>query len=67
MNLDRAVFLSTGVLVLASLALGAWWTPYWYLLTAFVGLNLLLVGSTGVCLSAVVMKTIGLKPGSAVR
>ena len=30
-----------GVFVLISLALGTWMSPYWYLFTAFVGLNLL--------------------------
>jgi len=29
-----------GAMVLASLALGYFWTPWWFLLTAFVGLNL---------------------------
>ena len=30
-----------GTFVLASLALGYWVSPYWYLFTAFVGINLL--------------------------
>lgn len=30
-----------GVFVLLSLALGHWVSPWWYLFTAFVGLNLL--------------------------
>ena len=38
-----------GTFVLISLALGLWVSPYWYLFTAFVGLNLLQSGFTGWC------------------
>ena len=65
MNLDRAVFVMTGILVLASLALGVYVHPLFYLLTAFVGLNLILAGAAGVCFSALVLRMFGLKPGSA--
>ena len=40
MNVERAVRMIAGVFVLLSLALGYWVSPYWYLFTAFVGLNL---------------------------
>ena len=39
MNLDRAVLAFAGLVVLISLALGYWVSPYWFLLTAFAGLN----------------------------
>ena len=38
-----------GSFVLLSLALGFWISPYWYLLTAFVGLNLLQSSFTRWC------------------
>ena len=38
-----------GSFVLLSLALGFWVSPYWYLLTAFVGLNLLQSSFTRWC------------------
>jgi hypothetical protein len=38
-----------GTFVLASLALGYWVSPYWYLFTAFVGLNLLQSSFTRWC------------------
>ena len=38
-----------GTFVLLSLALGWWVHPAWYLLTAFVGLNLLQSAFTGWC------------------
>ena len=40
MTLERYIRLIAGTFVLASLALGTWVSPYWYLFTAFVGLNL---------------------------
>jgi hypothetical protein len=39
-----------GTFVLGSLALGTWVSPYWYLFTAFVGLNLLQSSVTKWCL-----------------
>ena len=41
MTIERALRLIAGTFILISLALGFWLTPYWYLFTAFVGLNLL--------------------------
>ena len=40
MTLERYVRMIAGAFVLASLALGHWVNPYWYLFTAFVGANL---------------------------
>ena len=49
MTVDRAVFAVAGLLVLLSLALGYFVSPYWFLLTAFVGLNLFQSAFTGIC------------------
>ncbi|MBI3504469.1 MAG: DUF2892 domain-containing protein [Proteobacteria bacterium] len=38
-----------GVFVLATLALGTWVSPWWFLFTAFVGLNLLQSSFTNFC------------------
>ncbi|HXW96223.1 MAG TPA: DUF2892 domain-containing protein [Gemmatimonadales bacterium] len=38
-----------GIFVLASLALGWWVSPYWFLFTAFVGVNLVQSSLTGFC------------------
>jgi hypothetical protein len=62
MTTDRAVFALAGSLVLASLVLGFFVSPYWYLLTAFVGLNLFQSAFTGFCPAVHVFKRIGLKP-----
>ena len=41
MTVERTLRLIAGLFVLISLALGHWVNQYWYLFTAFVGLNLL--------------------------
>ncbi len=49
MTLERMLRLIAGTFVLVSLALGYWVSPYWYLFTAFVGLNLFQSGLTNWC------------------
>lgn len=49
MNLDRAVLLLAGTMTLLSVLLVALVSPWWLLLTAFVGLNLLQSSITGLC------------------
>lgn len=49
MTLERYLRLIAGALVLASLALGHWVSPYWYLFTAFVGANLFQSGFSNWC------------------
>ena len=46
---DRIIRRFAGVFVLASLALGFRMQPAWYLVTAFVGLNLLQSSFTNFC------------------
>jgi hypothetical protein len=65
MNIDRAVLAFAGIMVLTSLLLAWYLTPYWLLLTAFVGLNLLQAGFTGYCPAAIVFRKLGLKAGCA--
>ena len=65
MNVDRAVLTFAGSLVLLSLALAWLVSPYWLLLTAFVGANLLQAAFTGFCPAAIVFRKLGLKAGCA--
>jgi hypothetical protein len=67
MNVDRAVFAFAGVVVSLSLALGYFVSPYWFLLTAFAGLNMFQAAFTGFCPAAMIFKAIGLKPGNAFK
>jgi hypothetical protein len=67
MSVDRAVMAFAGCVVLLSLALGWFVSPYWYLLTAFAGLNMLQASFTGFCPAAIVFKKLGLRPGVAFK
>lgn len=65
MSVDRAVTAFAGTMVLISLLLAQMHSPYWLLLTAFVGLNLLQSSFTGFCPAAMLFKKLGLKSGAA--
>lgn len=65
MSIDRAVIALAGTFVLASLALGYWVSPYWFLFTAFVGANMLQASFTGFCPAAMIFKRLGLRVGCA--
>lgn len=65
MNVDRAVFALAGTMILISLGLGWYLGPYWYLLAAFVGANMLQASFTGFCPAASIFRRLGLKPGAA--
>jgi hypothetical protein len=67
MTIDRAVMAFAGCVVLLSLALSHWVSPWWLLLTAFAGLNLIQASFTGFCPAAIVFKLLGVKPGPAFR
>ena len=67
MNLDRAVFAFAGVVILASLALGYYVSPLWFLLTAFAGLNMFQAAFTGFCPAALIFKALGMKSGCAFK
>lgn len=63
MTMERYIRLIAGTFVLASLALGHWVSPYWYLFTAFVGANLFQSALTGWCLMEDILRMLGVKPG----
>lgn len=60
MTVERALRLLAGAVVLLSLALGYWISPWWFLLTAFVGLNLFQSAFTSWCPAMVVFRWMGL-------
>lgn len=63
MTIERALRLMAGFFVLLSVSLGYWVSPYWFLFTAFVGLNLLQSGFTNWCPAMWFFKKVGL-PGA---
>jgi len=67
MNIDRAVVAFAGTMILLSLLLGVYVSPYWFWFTAFVGANLLQSAFTGFCPIAILLHKLGVKPGAAFR
>ncbi len=61
MNVERYIRLIAGVFVLLSLALGYWVNPYWFLFTAFVGLNLFQSAFTNWCPMMTFLRKAGVK------
>ena len=69
MTVDRAVQAFAGAMVLISVALTQLVSPWWWLLTTFVGLNLLQSAFTSFCPAALVMRRLGVgkNPGDPNR
>lgn len=67
MNVDRAVFIFAGLVVLAGITLSLTVNNWWLALSAFAGFNMIQAAFTGFCPAAFVFKALGLKPGNAFR
>jgi len=65
MSIDRMVMAFAGFMVLLSLALTVWVSPYFIWLTVFVGVNQIQSAFTGFCPAAMAFKWFGAKPGTA--
>jgi Inner membrane protein YgaP-like, transmembrane domain len=61
MTVERLLRLIAGTFVLLSLWLGYALSPYWYLFTAFVGLNLFQSGFTDWCPMMAFLKKLGVR------
>ena len=61
MNIERYIRLIAGAFVLLSLALGYWVNQYWFLFTAFVGLNLFQSAFTNWCPMMTFLRRAGVK------
>jgi len=59
MTVERALRLIAGSFILLSLGLGHYVSPYWYLFTAFVGLNLFQSGFTNWCPMMMFLRRLG--------
>jgi hypothetical protein len=62
MTIERVLRLLAGIMVLLSVVLAVWVSPWWLLLTAFVGLNLAQSAFTNSCPAMWVFAKLGLKP-----
>ena len=65
MNIDRIVLAFAGSVVIVSLALGYFVSPWWLLLTLFVGANMLQAAFSGFCPLAFILHRAGVKGGAA--
>lgn len=60
--LERIIWLVAGAFTLTS-AIGAWLhSPYWLILTALVGVNLLIFAFSGFCIMANILYALGATP-----
>ena len=62
MSLDHKIRAIAGAFILLSLAIGWWVTPWAFLFTAFVGVNLIQSAFTGWCLMEDILKKSGAHP-----
>jgi hypothetical protein len=65
MTTDRAVLFFAGFMTLLSALLVWLVSPWWLLLTVFVGANMIQASITGFCPAAMLFKALGTKPGVA--
>ena len=61
MTVNKALRAMAGFFILLSLGLGHWVSPWWYLFTAFVGLNLLQSAFTNWCPAMTIFRKLGLR------
>ncbi|MDD2342897.1 MAG: DUF2892 domain-containing protein [Tolumonas sp.] len=61
MTVDKAVRAFAGVMVLVSVALTYWLSPWFVLLTLFVGANMVQSSFTGFCPAEMFFRKMGLK------
>lgn len=64
MTIENAVRAVAGTFVLASLGLGYFVNPGFFLATAFVGANLLQSAFTGICPAEAILRRLGLRSTS---
>lgn len=65
MTIERYLRMIAGFFVLVSLALGYWLSPYFYLFTAFVGLNLFQSAFTNWCPMMAFLRKAGVREEAA--
>ena len=61
MTVDRYLRMIAGFFVMASVAMGHWVNPNWFLFTAFVGLNLFQSAFTNWCPMITFLRKLGVR------
>jgi hypothetical protein len=62
MTIEQGLRMVAGTVVLLSVGLTVWVSPWWLLLTAFVGINLLQSAFTNWCPMVWILARLGLEP-----
>jgi hypothetical protein len=65
MNIDRAVMIVAGVIILLSVALTHFVSIHFVWLTVFAGANMIQSAFTGFCPPAILFRKLGMKSGCA--
>lgn len=65
MTVERYLRLIAGFFIMLSVALGYWVSPWFYLFTAFVGLNLFQSAFTNWCPMMAILRRAGVEPAAA--
>lgn len=60
--MERLIWLIAGIVILVSVSLAVLFSPYWLILTALVGLNLVIFALTGFCVMANILYKLGVEP-----
>lgn len=63
MKMENAIRILAGTMVLISISLAHWISPWWLLLAAFVGANLIQSAFTGFCPAEIVFRKLGIGKG----
>lgn len=64
MSLERAIMAFAGVMILLSIVLTRFVSPWFWVMTAIIGLNLFQSAFTGFCPAGMVMKRMGIGRGA---
>ena len=65
MTVENGVRVVAGIMILISVALVHFVSPWWLLFTAFIGLNLIQSAFTGFCPPAMLFRKLGMKETGA--
>ena len=64
MTIENGIRVMAGTMILVSVALVHFVSPWWLLFTAFIGLNLIQSAFTGFCPPSILLRKLGFKEGA---
>jgi len=64
MTVERSILLVVGIIVLGSVLLGVYHSPYWFWVTGIMGAHLIQASFTGLCPVVAILKKMGLEQKS---